>query len=239
MTDLAHPGTPNARVGAGLLDVRMLVTRLPAACAKLDPRMMTRNPVMFVVEVGAALSTVLAVVNPSAFAWMVVVWLWATVIFANLAEAVAEGRGKAQAASLRRSRQETTARLLVDGVERPTPAAALKVDDRVVCEVGDVIPDYGGRHETFQVAEIRRPSALGVHSCDAGEANRQQWKWIKRHCFLDYRACGWDAAECHAVSVVLLRGDYRIHFNGHGLGINGSGDGHPMARELFRRLLIA
>ena len=86
---------------------------------------------------------------------------------------------------------------------------------------------------------IRRPSALGVHSCDAGEANRQQWKWIKRHCFLDYRACGWDAAECHAVSVVLLRGDYRIHFNGHGLGINGSGDGHPMARELFRRLLIA
>ncbi len=105
----------------------MLVTQLPAACAKLDPRAMMRNPVMFVVEVGAALSTALAVVQPSAFAWLIVVWLWATVVFANLAEAVAEGRGKAQAASLRRSRQETTARLLVDGVEQPTPAAALEV----------------------------------------------------------------------------------------------------------------
>ena len=114
-----------ARVGAGLLDPRMLVTQLPAACAKLDPRTMMRNPVMFVVEVGAALSTVLAVVHPSTFAWLIVVWLWATVVFANLAEAVAEGRGKAQAATLRRSRQETTARLLVDGVEHPAPAAAL------------------------------------------------------------------------------------------------------------------
>ncbi len=143
MTTLAHPGSPQTRVGAGLLDPRMLVTQLPAACAKLDPRTMMRNPVMFVVEVGAALSTVLAVVHPSTFAWLIVVWLWATVVFANLAEAVAEGRGKAQAATLRRSRQETTARLLVDGVEHPTPAAALQVDDLVVCEAGDVIPSDG------------------------------------------------------------------------------------------------
>jgi len=123
MTQSLAPEAPQApRVGAGLLDVRMLFTQLPAAFAKLDPRTMMRNPVMFVVEVGAALSTVLAVVHPSTFAWLIVVWLWATVVFANLAEAVAEGRGKAQAESLRRSRQETTARLLVDGVERPTPA---------------------------------------------------------------------------------------------------------------------
>ncbi len=143
MTDLAHPGSPNARVGAGLLDVRMLVTQLPAALAKLDPRLMWRSPVMFVVEVGAALTTALAIAHPSVFAWLIVAWLWATVVFANLAEAVAEGRGKAQAASLRRSRQETTARLLVDGEERPTPAAALQVGDRVVCEAGDLIPSDG------------------------------------------------------------------------------------------------
>jgi K+-transporting ATPase ATPase B chain len=143
-TQTVAPEGPHApRVGAGLLDPRMLLTQLPAACAKLDPRTMVKNPVMFVVEVGAVLSTGLAIAHPSAFAWLIVVWLWATVVFANLAEAVAEGRGKAQAASLRRSRQETTARLLVDGTEKPTPAAALKVDDRVVCEAGDLIPSDG------------------------------------------------------------------------------------------------
>jgi K+-transporting ATPase ATPase B chain len=104
-TQTVTPSSHESRVGAGLLDVRMLVTQLPAACAKLDPRTMMRNPVMFVVEVGAVLSTGLAVANSSTFAWLIVVWLWATVVFANLAEAVAEGRGKAQAASLRRARQ--------------------------------------------------------------------------------------------------------------------------------------
>ena len=156
-TQAVAPETPHLhRVGAGLLDARMLVTQLPAACAKLNPRTMMRNPVMFVVEVGAALSTVLAVQHTSAFAWLTVVWLWATVVFANLAEAVAEGRGKAQAATLRRSRQETHARLLVDGGdggdgadggelggERSVPANDLKVDDRVVCEAGDLIPSDG------------------------------------------------------------------------------------------------
>ena len=88
---------------------------------------MVHNPVMFVVEVGAVLSTVLAVADPSLFAWSVVVWLWLTVVFANLAEAVAEGRGKAQAATLRRAKTETMARRLrADGTEEavPGPAAA-------------------------------------------------------------------------------------------------------------------
>jgi potassium-transporting ATPase ATP-binding subunit len=149
-TQMVPPETSQApespqlhRVGGGLLDVRMLVTQLPAACAKLNPRTMMRNPVMFVVEVGAALSTLLAVVHPSTFAWLTVIWLWVTVIFANLAEAVAEGRGKAQAATLRRSRQHTNARLLVDGSERSVPATDLMVDDRVVCEAGDLIPSDG------------------------------------------------------------------------------------------------
>ena len=144
-TQTVVPQTPGAaaQVGAGLLDPRMLLTELPEACKKLNPRNMMRNPVMFVVEVGAALSTALAITHPSAFSWLIVIWLWATVIFANLAEAVAEGRGKAQAASLRRSRQETHARVLGTDGERAVPAAELKVDDRVVCEAGDLIPSDG------------------------------------------------------------------------------------------------
>jgi len=132
------------RVGGGLLDPRMLLTQLPAAVRKLNPRTMARNPVMFVVEVGAALTTVLAVRHPSVFAWLIVGWLWATAVFANLAEAVAEGRGKAQADALRRARQETTARRLTGaGTEEPVAAPDLRVGDRVVCEAGDVIPSDG------------------------------------------------------------------------------------------------
>jgi K+-transporting ATPase ATPase B chain len=122
----------------------MLLTSLPDAVRKLDPRVMFRSPVMFVVEVGAALSTVLAITEPSLFAWSVVVWLWLTVIFANLAEAVAEGRGKAQAASLRRAKTETMARRLQqDGSERAVPASELRLGDRVVVEAGGIIPGDG------------------------------------------------------------------------------------------------
>jgi K+-transporting ATPase ATPase B chain len=141
------PPEPPSRVGSGLLDPRTLLTQLPAAVRKLDPRTMARNPVMFVVEVGAALTTVLAIRHPGVFAWLIVAWLWATAVFANLAEAVAEGRGKAQADTLRRARQQTTARRLTgedgeDG-EEPVAAADLRVGDRVVCEAGDVIPSDG------------------------------------------------------------------------------------------------
>ena len=82
--------------------------RCPMRVVKLDPRVMVKNPVMFVVEVGSVLTTYLAIVHPSVFAWSIVVWLWLTVVFANLAEAVAEGRGKAQAETLRRARTDTT-----------------------------------------------------------------------------------------------------------------------------------
>jgi K+-transporting ATPase ATPase B chain len=148
MTTVTQPTRAPApsvhRITAGLLDPRMLVSELPAATRKLDPRAMVRNPVMFVVEVGAALATVLAVRHPGVFAWSIVGWLWATVIFANLAEAVAEGRGRAQAESLRRTRQETSARRLdYAGAETAVPAAQLAVGDRVVCEAGDVIPSDG------------------------------------------------------------------------------------------------
>src|SRR6478736_2323292 len=92
------------RVQGGLLDPKMLVRSLPDALRKLNPGALWRNPVMFIVEIGAVWTTWLAIRDPSTFAWLIVAWLWLTVIFANLAEAVAEGRGKAQAETLRRAK---------------------------------------------------------------------------------------------------------------------------------------
>ncbi|HET6297754.1 MAG TPA: potassium-transporting ATPase subunit KdpB, partial [Kribbella sp.] len=128
-----------------MFDPRMLLTSLPDALRKLDPRVMVKNPVMFVVEVGAVASTILAFTDSSVFVWWIVVWLWLTVVFANLAEAVAEGRGKAQAETLRRAKTETTARRLTgDGDnEEEVPATALQLGDRVVVEAGEIIPGDG------------------------------------------------------------------------------------------------
>ena len=99
---------------------------------------------MFVVWVGSVVVTALAVVDPSIFSWLIAIWLWFTVLFANLAEAVAEGRGKAQAESLRRTRTDTVARRLrQDGSEEEVPGTTLKVGDRVVVEAGQVIPGDG------------------------------------------------------------------------------------------------
>ena len=136
------------RIQGGLLDPAMLWKSLPAAARKLDPRTLYKNPVMFIVEIGAVFTTVEASAKPSVFAWLIVAWLWLTVIFANLAEAVAEGRGKAQAAALRRAKTDTVARRLVDpksfsGAEEAVPAPQLRQGDLVVCEAGDVIPGDG------------------------------------------------------------------------------------------------
>jgi K+-transporting ATPase ATPase B chain len=138
-----HDG-PTKRVGGGLLDPKMLWRSTPDALKKLDPRTLWRNPVMFVVEVGAVWSTVLAVVDPSWFGWLTVAWLWLTVVFANLAEAVAEGRGKAQADSLRKTKADTVARrLTASGAEEEVAAPLLQQGDMVVVEAGQVIPGDG------------------------------------------------------------------------------------------------
>src|SRR5215471_3962872 len=138
------------KVGGGLLDPRQLWKSLPDALKKLDPRVQIKNPVMFVVEVGAALTTYTAVTRPSVFNWTIVVWLWLTVVFANLAEAVAEGRGKAQADTLRRTKRETVARRLMDWRpgqtdlrEEPVPGTQLTLGDHVVVEAGQIIPGDG------------------------------------------------------------------------------------------------
>ena len=140
-----HAATQTRRaVGGGAFSAGQLWRSLPDALRKLDPRTQLRNPVMFVVWVGSVLVTGLAVADPSVFSWLIAVWLWFTVLFANLAEAVAEGRGKAQAESLRRTRTETVARRLrKDLSEDEVPGTTLKVGDRVVVEAGQVIPGDG------------------------------------------------------------------------------------------------
>lgn len=141
--------TGRKRVQGGLLDPKMLWKSTPDALRKLDPRTLWRNPVMFIVEIGAAWSTVLAIIDPTWFAWLTVIWLWLTVLFANLAEAVAEGRGKAQAETLRRAKTQTMARRLKDwapgatAVEEAVAAPQLQRGDIVVVEAGQVIPGDG------------------------------------------------------------------------------------------------
>ncbi|WP_367126203.1 potassium-transporting ATPase subunit KdpB [Streptomyces phytohabitans] len=145
---------PGVRVGAGLFAPAQLVRSLPRACRKLDPRVMVATPVMCVVWVGAVLTTGCAVAEPGDwFGWTVAGWLWLTVLFANLAEAVAEGRGKAQADTLRRAKTDSVARRLTGagsgagggygGVEERVPGAGLAVGDLVVCEAGDTVPGDG------------------------------------------------------------------------------------------------
>jgi potassium-transporting ATPase ATP-binding subunit len=139
-----HADRTGRAVGAGAFSARQLWRSVPDALRKLDPRTQLRNPVMFVVWLGSVLVTGSAVVDPSVFAWLIAVWLWFTVLFANLAEAVAEGRGKAQAETLRRTRTETVARrLCADGTDEEVPGTTLKVGDRVVVEAGEVIPGDG------------------------------------------------------------------------------------------------
>ncbi|MDQ0505843.1 potassium-transporting ATPase subunit KdpB [Xanthobacter agilis] len=137
---------------ASILDARILLPAVGDAFRKLDPRKLARNPVMFVVAVVSALTTVLLVKDAATggaslgFSFQIVLWLWFTVLFANFAEAVAEGRGKAQADALRRTRTETLAKLLANG-DRTTftlvPGTSLKVGDIVLVEIGDIIPSDG------------------------------------------------------------------------------------------------
>ncbi|WP_298901051.1 potassium-transporting ATPase subunit KdpB [uncultured Devosia sp.] len=136
---------------ASLFDTRILVPAIGAAFQKLSPKSLIRNPVMFVVAVVSSLTTVLFVkdlitgAGDLGFAFQVNLWLWFTVLFANFAEAVAEGRGKAQADSLRRARTETMAKLMAadNSSYEMVPGTSLKVGDIVVVEAGEIIPSDG------------------------------------------------------------------------------------------------
>jgi K+-transporting ATPase ATPase B chain len=138
---------------ATMLDPKILGPAVGEAFKKLDPRLMARNPVMFVVEVVATLTTLLFIRDlvtgggNLGFSFQINLWLWFTVIFANFAEAVAEGRGKAQAATLRKTKTETMAKLLPGGTDSSgtqlVPAPRLKQGDVVLVEAGDIIPSDG------------------------------------------------------------------------------------------------
>jgi len=128
---------------SSILDPALLKPALLDSLRKLDPRVQWRNPVMFVVYLGSIATTAVVLAHPFSFLVQLTLWLWFTVLFANFAEALAEGRGKAQAASLRRMRTQTTGRRLVNGREEKVNAGDLRKGDTVVCEPGDVIPADG------------------------------------------------------------------------------------------------
>src|SRR5208282_6647862 len=136
-TTVAH-GVAQAR---SLFDREILLQAFFDSLKKLDPRVQVKNPVMFVVLVGTVVTFCEAIAHPSFFAWAITFWLFLTVLFANFAEAMAEGRGKAQAETLRKMRSETEARRLTPaGSEERVHAAELAKGDLVVCEAGDIIP---------------------------------------------------------------------------------------------------
>jgi K+-transporting ATPase ATPase B chain len=143
---------PNKRMPvATMLDPKIVMPAISESFIKLDPRLMMKNPVMFVVEIVAALTTVIFLRDVAtgganlAFTFQIILWLWFTVLFANFAEAVAEGRGKAQADTLRKTRTESQAKLLsgANGTYRLVPGTSLKVGDVVLVEAGDNIPSDG------------------------------------------------------------------------------------------------
>ena len=134
---------------SSLLDREIMVPALVESFTKLDPRWQARNPVMFVVEVGSVITTIIFSAGlfrrapDSLFVGQITLWLWFTLIFANFAEALAEGRGKAQAATLRRARTDTIARRLVGGKEERVSSSQLRKGDIVVIEAGELIPSDG------------------------------------------------------------------------------------------------
>src|SRR5437879_8979015 len=138
---------------SALLDPKIVMPAIGSAFVKLDPRTLVKNPVMFVLEVVTALTTVILIrdlvtgTGHIGFEFQIVLWLWFTVLFANFSEAIAEGRGKAQADALRRQRTETQAKLITSAGDsqsyRLVPSTELKVGNIVLVEAGDLSPSGG------------------------------------------------------------------------------------------------
>lgn len=125
------------------LSYGLILEALKDSFLKLTPQTQFRNPVMFVTYLGAIFTTILTFKNPNGFNIQITLWLWFTVLFANLASAIAESRGKAQAASLRKTQTQTMAKKVIKGITTKAPANDLKKGDVVLCEIGDIIPADG------------------------------------------------------------------------------------------------
>jgi potassium-transporting ATPase ATP-binding subunit len=132
-----RPPKVRLRAAAALFDPVILRRAAVAAVRKLDPRVMIRIPVMFVVEIGSVITTIEFIDRPSLFVGLVTLWLWATVLFANFAEAVAEGRGK----------------LTPEGTLETVPSTQLKAGDRCVVSANQVIPGDGDVIEGIAVVD--------------------------------------------------------------------------------------
>ncbi len=130
---------------SALLSPDLVLPAIKDAFLKLDPRVQIKNPVMFVTMVGAVMTTFALFTSEGLYGFVlqIALWLWFTVLFANFAEAIAEGRGKAQAESLRKSKTSTLARMLKNKVESKIAASELRKGDTVVCEANDMIPGDG------------------------------------------------------------------------------------------------
>src|SRR4029453_871127 len=138
--------TPTKTKSKSIWDARILSNAVLDSLRKLNPRHMMGNPVMFVVEIGSVLTTVLLFRTNAHFGFnlQITLWLWFTVLFANFAEAMAEGRGKAQGEALRKTRSETVAkRLLENGETEIVPGSKLRVGDLVLVVAGELVPGGG------------------------------------------------------------------------------------------------
>ena len=149
-----RPPKVRIRAAAALFEPTILRRAAVASVRKLDPRVMIHIPVMFVVEIGSVITTIEFIDSPNLFVGLVTLWLWATVLFANFAEAVAEGRGKAQADTLRNARKDTVAhRLIYNGTLETVPSTQLKAGDRCVVSANQVIPGDGDVVEGIAVVD--------------------------------------------------------------------------------------
>lgn len=128
---------------SSVFDKKLVFDAVINACVKLNPKTQVKNPVMFIVFIGAILTSIILLYDYSAFNLQIAIWLWFTVLFANFSEAIAEGRGKAQADTLKKMKTDTFARLITSSGESKVLASALKKGDLVICEAGDIIPADG------------------------------------------------------------------------------------------------
>jgi K+-transporting ATPase ATPase B chain len=138
----------STKENTGLFNTRILLQAVKDSVIKLNPALQVKNPVIFIVAIGSVLTTIIVFAgifqgNFSSFNLQIAIWLWFTVLFANFAEAVAEGRGKAQAESLRKNRTQTIARKIIGKQEVSVIATELKKGDVVSCKAGDIIPSDG------------------------------------------------------------------------------------------------
>ena len=174
---------------SALFDPRIVMPAIGSAFGKLDPRTLMKNPVMFVLESVTALTTVILIRDlvtggeHVGFEFQIILWLWFTVLFANFAEAVAEGRGKAQADLLRRQRTETQAKLISDPSDsqnyRLIPSTQLKVGDIVLVEAGDTIPSDGEVIEGM--ASVNEAAITGEFGSGHSRVRRRPLGGDRRH----------------------------------------------------------